>query len=47
MATEAAVEIERLRALLVDANDAFDDCTGDESKRLVDGERWRAFRSPS
>lgn len=43
----AAYEIERLRALLEQANDAFDECTGDYPKELVEGEPWRAFRSES
>lgn len=42
--SEAADEIERLRSLLVDANGAFDECTGEYSAGLVHGEAWRDFR---
>lgn len=38
-------EIERLRSLLVEANDAFDECAGDYSVELVHDEPWREFRS--
>lgn len=38
-------EIERLRGLLRDANDAFDECTRDYPKELVEGEPWREFAS--
>jgi hypothetical protein len=36
-------ENERLRRLLTEANDAFDECTGDYPKTLVEGEEWRQF----
>lgn len=36
-------EIERLRVLLAQANDAFDECTGDYSKKLVADEPWRQY----
>lgn len=36
-------ENERLRDLLVQANEAFDECTGEYPKELVDGEEWRQY----
>lgn len=36
-------EIERLRVLLAQANDAFDECTGDYQKELVADEPWRQY----
>ena len=42
---DAADEIERLRSLLVEANDAFDECAGNYSVELVHDEPWREFRS--
>lgn len=39
---KAAAEITRLRELLAEANDAFDECTGDYAKELTAGELWRA-----
>lgn len=41
---EAAAEIQRLRGLLIAANDAFDDCTGEYPKVLTRKESWREFR---
>lgn len=43
-AYELLDEIDRLRALLSEANEAFDECTGDYPKDLVEGEPWRAYR---
>lgn len=36
-------EVERLRVLLAQANDAFDECTGDNTKELVADEPWRQY----
>jgi hypothetical protein len=38
-------ENERLRLLLNEANEAFDDCTSDYSKELVADEPWRSARA--
>lgn len=38
-------QVEELKALLVEANDAFDEATGDYPKELVEGEAWRAYRT--
>jgi hypothetical protein len=40
----AGVSVWYLVRLLVEANDAFDECTGDYPKELVEGESWRRFR---
>lgn len=36
-------EIEHLEALLVEANEAFDEVTDDYAKELVAGEEWRTY----
>ncbi len=38
---EAARTIARLQRYLVDASNAFDDCTGEYPQELVLGEGWR------
>lgn len=42
-AIDLRAEVDRLRALLREANDAFDEVTDDYAKELVAGEGWRTF----
>lgn len=44
-AIDLRAEVDRLRALLREANDAFDEVAGDYAKELAEGEEWRKFRS--
>lgn len=37
-------EVRRLRSLLAEANEAFDECTSDYAKMLCFGDSWRVVR---